>query len=204
MKENLPNKADSIFREEKSPDYGAWLKNPANKFFLYSEGYKEAGKKLWEFCIENRFYSNILIYPLVFNYRQFLELRLKELIIMGYKYLDSDKDFADEHSLIKLWNTYRYEILPNIETIEKDILDNVERIISQFNTEDPLSMSFRYPVTRGPNRKESLNRDTIDLNNFKNVIDKLIYFFDWQWDMISHYEDLKSEMIADMYRDYWH
>lgn len=204
MKENLPNKADSIFRVEKSPDNGAWLKNPANKFFLYSEGYKEAGKKLWEFCMENQFYSNTLIYPLVFNYRQFLELRLKELIILGYKYLDSDKDFANEHSLIKLWNTYRHEILPNIETIEKEILDNVERIISQFNTEDPLSMSFRYPVTRGPNRKESLNRDTIDLDNFKNVINKLIYFFDWQWDMISHNEELKSEMIADMYSDYWH
>jgi len=65
-------------------------------------------------------------------------------------------------------------------------------------------MTFRYPVTRGPNRKDSLNRETIDLNNFKNVIDKLIYFFDWQWDMISHYEDMKAEMIADMYREYWH
>ena len=88
--------------------------------------------------------------------------------------------------------------------IEKDILDNVERIISQFNSEDPQSMTFRYPVTRGPNRKDSLNRETIDLNNFKNVIDKLIYFFDWQWDMISQFEDMKAEMIADMYREYWH
>ncbi|MBP8994491.1 MAG: hypothetical protein QM293_10580 [Bacteroidota bacterium] len=204
MKESLPNKTDSIFKDEVNPDYGAWLKNPANKFFLYSEGYKEAGKKLWEFCIENRFYANTLIYPLVFNYRQFLELRLKELIIMGYKYLDTEKDFSDEHSLIRLWNTYRNEILPQIEQIEKDILDNVERIISQFNSEDPQSMTFRYPVTRGPNRKDSLNRETIDLNNFKNVIDKLIYFFDWQWDMISQFEDMKAEMIADMYREYWH
>jgi hypothetical protein len=204
MKENLPNNSDSIFKEELSTDYGAWLKNPANKFFLYSEGYKEAGKKLWEYCSENRFYSNTLIYPLVFNYRQFLELRLKELIIMGYKYLDSEKDFSDEHSLIRLWNTFRNEILPEIEQIDKEILDNVERVLSQFNSEDPQSMAFRYPVTRAPERKDSMNRETIDLNNFKNVIDKLIFFFDWQWDMISHFEDLKSEMIADMYQDYWH
>lgn len=204
MKENLPNNTDSIFKEEVSHDYGAWLKNPANKFFLYSEGYKEAGKRIWEFCIDNTFYSKTLIYPLVFNYRHFLELRLKELIILGYKYLATEKDFSDEHSLIKLWNSYRHEILPKIEVIEKDILDNVERILNQFNSEDPQSVSFRYPVTRGPNRKESLNRDTIDLNNFKKVIDKLIFFFDWQWEMISHYEDLKAEMIADMYREYWH
>lgn len=204
MKECLPNKTDSVFKDEVIPNYGVWLKNPANKFFLYSEGYKEAGKKLWEFCIENMFYANTLIYPLVFNYRQFLELRLKELIIMGYKHLDEKKDFSDEHSLTKLWNTYRNEILPQIEQIEKDILDNVERIISQFNSEDPQSMTFRYPVTRSPKRKDSLNRETIDLNNFKNVIDKLIYFFDWQWDMISHYKDMKVEMIADMYQEYWH
>lgn len=203
MEDFLPKSTDVIFKDEVSQDYGAWLKNPANKFFLYSEGYKKAGKMLWTFCNENKFYSNTLIYPLVFTYRQFLELRLKELIIMGYRYLNAEKDFADEHSLMKLWLTYRNEILNSIENIDSKILDNVEKIISQFNTEDSKSMCFRYPVTRAPNRKESVNRETIDLLNFKEVIDRLIYFFDWQWDMISHYEDLKSEMIADMYRDYW-
>ena len=99
--------------------------------------------------------------------------------------------------------TLTIQILNSIENINSKILDNVENIISQFNTEDPKSMCFRYPVTRSPNRKESINRETIDLLNIKEVIDRLIYFFDWQWDMISHYEDLKSELIADMYRDYW-
>lgn len=203
MEDFLPKSTDVIFKDEVSQDYSAWLKNPSNKFFLYSEGYKKAGEMLWTFCNENKFYSNTLIYPLVFTYRQFLELKLKELIIMGYRYLNVEKDFADEHSLMKLWLTYKNEILNSIENIDSKILDNVEKIISQFNTEDPKSMCFRYPVTRAPNRKESINRETIDLLNFKEVIDRLIYFFDWQWDMISHYEDLKSEMIADMYRDYW-
>lgn len=202
MEDFLPKSTDVIFKDEVSHDYGAWLKNPANKFFLYSEGYKKAGEMLWTFCNENKFYSNTLIYPLIFTYRQFLELRLKELIIMGYRYLNANKDFADEHSLMKLWLTYRNEILNSIENIDSKILDNVENIISQLNTEDPKSMCFRYPVTRGPNRKESINRETIDLLNFKEVIDRLIYFFDWQWDMISNYDDLKSEMIAGMYRDY--
>lgn len=204
MKANLPNKHDKLFQEETRFDYGAWLKNPANKFFLYSQGYKEAGKQLYEYCVNNPFYWNSLIYPLIFNYRQFIELRLKELIIMGYNLIEEEKDFADCHSLSKLWYTYRNEILVDIEPIDQDILNNVERIISQFNTEDPKSMCFRYPVTTAPNRQESLNRNTIDIDNFKNVIDKLIYFFDWQWDLISHYQDLKEEMITEMYREYWH
>lgn len=154
MEDFLPKSTDVIFKDEVSQDYGAWLKNPANKFFLYSEGYKKAGEMLWTFCNENKFYSNTLIYPLVFTYRQFLELKLKELIIMGYRYLNVEKDFADEHSLIKLWLTYKNEILNSIENIDSKILDNVEKIISQFNTEDPKSMCFRYPVTRAPNRKK--------------------------------------------------
>ncbi len=198
MLEDLPNENDELFREETNLEHGAWLKNPANKFFLYSEGYKEAGSRLYEMCTGSRFHWNTMVYPLIFCYRQYCELRLKELIIMGYKYLDEKKDFRDEHDLLKLWKVYRTEILLKIETIDKKTLDNVERVISQFNNEDPKSMNFRYPVTRGPNRQESLSRATLDVANFKKIIDKLITFFEWQWDMLSHYEDMKSEVISFM------
>lgn len=203
MNKCLPNQNDQLFIEEKNKQYGVWLKNPANKFFLYSEGYKEAGKQLFEFCMNNKFYLNTLVYPLIFNYRQFVELRLKELIIMGYKYHDIEKDFSDEHSLTKLWRTYRTEILDPINNIDKEILDNVEKVISQFNSEDPKSMVFRYPVSTGPERKNSINKETLDLDNFKKVIDKLIYFFDWQWDMLSNFQDMKDEMIAEIYSNYY-
>ena len=86
----------------------------------------------------------------------------------------------------------------------KNILENVERLIKEFNDLDPKSMNFRYPVTRGPNRKESLSNESIDITNFKSVIDKLIYFFDWQWEMLNHYQDLKNEMVADAYSNYWY
>lgn len=197
MKELFPQTSDILFKEEVPPDYGAWLKNTGNKFFLYSEGYKEAGKRLYEFCSKNRFYVNTLIYPIVFNYRQFIELRLKELIIMGYRLLDINKDFANEHSLLKLWVTYKNDVLANIGNVESEILNNIERIISQFNTEDPKSMSFRYPISNSSQRNEYINRDTIDLDNFKKVIDKLIYFLDCQWEMISHYEDIKLKMYRE-------
>lgn len=203
MKEKLPTKNDRLFIEEIEKNYGAWMKDPPNKFFLYSEGYKDAGEKLFEFCIENKFYISSMIYPLVFNYRQFIELRIKELSMMGNTYLGNDIDFADEHSLLKLWNNYRNNILAKIHKVDDEILNNVERIISEFNSEDPKSMCFRYPVTRAPNRKESVNRETIDLNNFKFVIDKLINFFYWQWELISNNQDLKNEFLAEMYSQYY-
>lgn len=200
---DLPNNTDELFKEETNPAYGAWLKVPTDKFFLYSEGYREAGQQLWDICSKERFYWNSLVYPLIHNYRQFVELRLKELMIMGYKYLDINKDFADIHDLMKLWRAYKDDILKKVETIDDDILNNVERLIKQFQTEDPKSMSFRYPVSKGPIRKVHLTRQTIDLLNFKEVIDKLIHFLDWQWDMLTHYTDMKSEVLADMYREYY-
>ena len=34
-------------------------------------------------------------------------------------------------------------------------------------------------------------------------MEKLIFFFDWQWDMISHYQDFKEELLSDLYRQYY-
>ena len=203
MENNLPKGNDTLFRDEVDQNYGAWLQNPANKFFLYSEGYKIAGEKLYEFIVDNTFYQNTLVYPLIFNYRQFIELRLKELIIMGFKYLHKDNDFADEHNLNNLWRTYKVDVLPHITTVESKILRNVEKVISQFTKEDPDSMHFRYPVSKAPAREAHITRNTLDLKNFREVIDRLIYFFDWQWDMISHYQDLQDELISEIYREYY-
>lgn len=122
---------------------------------------------------------------------------------MGHTYIQTDGDFPDEHSLTKLWNIYRNELLPQIDrSIKKDTLDNVEKLINEFNSIDPKSMSFRYPVTKGHNRENSIKMPTIDLENFRNSMNKLMYFFDWQWDMISHYEDLKQEMLSEWYGEY--
>lgn len=204
MDKNLPNGSDKLFREEVDQNYGAWLQSPANKFFLYSEGYKDAGEKLYEYIIANTFYQNTLVYPLIFNYRHCIELKLKELIIMGNKYLHKHNDFADIHNLNSLWEKYKCDILPLISsTIEPKIIKNVDRIIAQFTQEDPDSMHFRYPVSVAPHRTPHISRNTLDLKNFKKVIDKLIYFLDWQWDMISHYQDLQDELISEMYREYY-
>lgn len=195
---DFPDNKDNLFIEETDPINGAWLQRPTDKFFLYSEGYKQAGEVLFKQYTSAKFHGQFLIYPLVFNYRQYIELRLKELITMGYKYLGEENDFRDIHDLKKLWNTYRYDILVKIFKVDSNTLDNVERLITEFNIIDPGSFSFRYPVTRGPNRQTTLSMSTIDLKNFKVIMDKIARFFEYQWDTIDNYQDLKNEHIAEM------
>lgn len=200
----FPKNGDKLFKAEVRADTGAWLANPANKFFLYSEGYKNAGDALFKYCIENPFYNNTIVYPLVFTYRQFIELRLKELIMMGNKLNDAIEDFPDEHNILKLWKLFRDEIYPKIGQEDKNLFDNAGKIIEQFTSEDSQSMNFRYPLTGGAIRRDSLKRETIDLVNLKKVIDKLYNFLTSLWDELSHYEDLKQEMIQEYFSERWH
>jgi DNA-binding Lrp family transcriptional regulator len=123
---------------------------------------------------------------------------------MGNRYIDAFDDFPNEHSLIKLWNIYRGKIVPEVNDSEntKDLLDNIERILSQFNTEDPESMSFRYPVTKSPKRDFHVKRRTLDIKNFKDVIDKVIHYFEWQYELLMYSQDVKDDIIAS-YQDEW-
>jgi hypothetical protein len=59
---------------------------------LYSIGYKMAADVL----IENSGrYPDFLIYPIVFLYRQYIELRLKQIIIQGNSIIDNSKVIPD-------------------------------------------------------------------------------------------------------------
>ena len=208
MDVSLPGKGDKLFLPEEDYFEGAWIGNPGNKFFLYSEGYKKAAKVLFGFCEGNAFFNNTVVYPIIFLYRHFIELRLKELIVLGYQYLDIHEDFPNDHSLERLWNKYRSDIVGAVDNWDKDDLDNVERLLREFNQIDPKSFSFRYPVDTSPERNPSLSLETVDLKNFSEVMEKLIYFLDCQVLSLSSYLDLKNEMIADMmndmYQDYYH
>jgi len=203
---DFPNSTDVLFREERNSDTGAWLKNPANKHFLYSQGYLLAANTIYDSIESDRFRQNTLVYPMIFNYRQFLELQIKELSAIGNNYLGREKDFDSGHQLKKLWDEYRNNILKEINPdFDQALLDNVEELIVEFVAEDPGSTNYRYPfknLEKGAapsTRKVSLTRDTLDLRNFKETIDKLVNFFAWQWDLLDSAQITRDEMLSDRY-----
>lgn len=207
---DFPSSTDVLFQEESDSDYGAWVKNPANKFFLYSQGYLTAANLIYASIGESPVYQNTLVYPMIFNYRQFLELRLKELSVIGNKYLGRDKDFEEVHSLKKLWNDYKNSILSELEpNIDIALISDVERLINEFEAEDPNSMNYRYPHKKldkgaaASTRKESLSRQTLDLKNFKATIDKLIHFLDIRWEEMDINQTMREEYLSDMRENYY-
>ncbi len=75
----------------------------------------------------------------------------------------------------------------------------VNRLIHEFNFIDPKSMSFRYPVDKALN--PSVTMQNFDIDNFKDVMDKLANFFDCQLEIMKMLEDYNSEM-ATKYASY--
>lgn len=201
----LPESGDRLFKSfNEDFRHNAIVSAGMSKFFLFSEGYKTAALKIFEQLDGSAFHANFLVYPLIFLNRQFLELRLKELI-SGLNFSFSQSyDFPNGHELDRLWNTYKNLILQasGSHCPDEATLENVERLIFEFQSIDPQSFSFRYPVDKTAARKPSLKITNIDLLNFMTTMNKLYNFFAWQSDMVFHMIDITNEFIGIMQSEY--
>ena len=160
------------------------------------EGYRETTNLLLEKIVEANdndwLKIDSLIYPLLFNFRHYLEVIIKDTIryhrIYKREIFSNETGFVKEHSLIKLWNElkpYLQENYAHIDTNQTD-LKAVENLLTEFNTIDNGSYSFRYPFegSKNPNTEivYSVGTMTIDLNNLQTTIKKIqIYFEGVNW-----------------------
>lgn len=206
----FPGSEDKLFVDFNS-DYrkNAIIKSGIDKLWLFSEAYKTAALKLYEQIDGSPIYANMFVYPLVFLNRQFIELRLKEFIA-GLNYTFVQKyEFPNGHGLRHLWDIYRSLIIKIGEhsAPDSDVLDNTEKLIYEFDSVDPGSFSFRYPVDTKAERNPSLaGKNSMDLVNFMDIMRKLYNFFDSQSEvvavLIDYTDDMIKEYESEMYSYY--
>lgn len=112
----------------------------------------------------------MLLFPIIFCYRQYLELLLKNIYYQN-RTSDEYKDFISKvlHDLEKIWNNVK-----NIINLASEDLDAMEEFILIFNQLDPSSMNFRYEFGRDQTRLLS-NPITIDTFVMKCFIDTIDY-----------------------------
>lgn len=142
---------------------------------------------------------------MIFCFRQFIEVRLKELVYMGRKELFETPDFQKQHSLSNLFKDYINSVLPKLDpNYDKCMVDNVKCLIDEFNSIDPKSTSFRYPVEK--KLKPTLNIPNLNLDNFKEVMDKLSNYFDAQLEVVkllgNYNEEMATEYASYFYESY--
>ena len=153
---SFPAKGDKLFIS--IPHEGRWLPSGIKDIFKLSEGYRLSAVSLYQEIKKNEWINKqYLSSAMIFSFRQFLEVRLKELIYIGKRELFEDPQFKATHSLEDLFQTYTKEVLPKADpSFDKEMVSIVNKLIHEFNFIDPKSMSFRYPVDKELNPNHNL------------------------------------------------
>lgn len=185
-----PRKGDKVFKPDIDWWHNACLNYVSDQWNLYALGYKLAGDIIFEYVKETRRDQDKLVFPIVFLYRQFLELRLKELIKKGNILLKKYKEFPKQHNLDILWLQCKKILMESelIDPQDKHDLDAVEECIHQFSEKDPYSMSFRYPTDK-KNRKSLPGLTHINLRNLSEIVGRVSLFLDGASTAFDYYLD---------------
>lgn len=194
---NWPDKKKSLFSKRKDWWNLARIKitNLDEGFSVYSQAYKDAADILVEHTKKDKTSINFLVYPILFLYRHYIELALKELIYVASQYLEKEQSAFNSHDLIFLWNKAKKlisELNIDIIDISEDDIKAVENQIKQFNELDKSSMTFRYPVDKKGDVFKNLS-DYINVENIKEILDGLYAWFYGLVCVIGEYQDLKNQ-----------
>jgi len=162
----------------------------------YIAGYKIAADKLVSDIESNRQDQDKLVYPIVFLYRQYLELAVKGLIQDGRRLLDID-DWTPitHHRIDRLWpicSGLLAQISPG-DSVEE--VAQIGRLIDEFCRIDPTSMAFRYPSDK-EGKPSLVGLGVINLRNIRDVISKISVILDGASYQLDHYLSIKSEILG--------
>ncbi|KAA0226940.1 hypothetical protein EDS67_18675 [candidate division KSB1 bacterium] len=169
-----PEKKKSLFSERKDWWNVARLKirGEAEGFSIYSEGYRDAADKLVEYAKTDQTSIDSLIFPILFLYRHYIELALKEIILAATLYLGKQHKSIKSHNLTQLWQRVK-ELISEVELdIPIDEMIAIENQISQFDMLDNSSETFRYPVDKQGNVFKKLS-DYVNVENVREIVDGL-------------------------------
>lgn len=115
---------------------------------IYAAGYKDAADALVVALAERKASLDSVVYPLVFLYRQGLELELKLILPLARRLAGKEAIADHQHGLMPLWSELRRH-LEQLDPREDDKeLPAIEDFIRQLDTIDPGSFAFRYPTTK--------------------------------------------------------
>ncbi len=199
----LPRFEDKLFTRD-----GDWLNAcvgiSSNQWIGYVDGFKLGAEVLMQYVVDTMSKQDYLVYPIIFLYRQSLELQLKRIFTIGNTLLEKvpDNKVLTQHRLLPLWRECKSIIneVSGGKTPDTFSLDAVENTLREFESRDPVSTTFRYPFekTGKPSHSASTN---INLANFTDVAQRVFNLLDCCSTWFEQLYEDKCEMLA-YHRDY--
>jgi len=157
-----PKAGDKLFTTSQRRDSNAFIDLLGhNRLVMMMTGYKRGADLMVQRASENRSDRDALIFPIIFNYPQYIELSLKYLVSTYGRMVGVDAIW-NTHSLTPLWESF-VEVLDGYDIREPQGVDAVVgEIVAEFAKVDPNSFSYRYPVDK-KGCPITLAHDEIDL-----------------------------------------
>jgi hypothetical protein len=172
-----PRNGDRLFKESPQWQHNAWVGGPVHyRLVVMMEGYKLAADLAVKRAVSHRPDRDFLVYPIIFNYRQFIELSLKHLIATYGPTVDVQAMW-DTHDLERIWKTFVKVLTGYGQEIAEDDTSAVAKIVAEFAKVDPDSFSYRYPVDKRGNAIPT-TQDLLDLAALADVMGALGNYFD--------------------------
>lgn len=167
-----------------------WTSDARN---LYISGYKRAADVLVKSVVDNNANNDILIYPIAYCYRHYIEMSLKHLILDLNVLLDKQGKLSPTHDIKKLWEACK-KLLLELDT-EEDF-DTVGNCILEFYKIDPNGESFRYSLDNKGNNSLPDDLKYINLSNLAETMEKLGNFLESSLNFVIVKLDEKKEWEA--------
>jgi len=170
-----PNETSHVFLRGEPSRRVAWIPNDAAQWHRYACGYKEAAERVYESWVALS--DDSLVFPIVFLFRHYVELRLKELMQSAENFLDLPSAWQSNHNIAELWENLSL-LLPKIFPDEPQVdLENTGRLLRELAEGDPYSFHFRYPENKkGQQYLEDIER--LDVVSFTDAMRRLSAFLD--------------------------
>lgn len=193
------NKNDKLFKSDFDWQNNACLNYLSDNWWPYVAGYKRAADLLVEYVKDTHRNQDILVYPIVFLYRQYLELLLKQIIQDGSRLLDMNQTLPKNHKINNLWEQSRKILIKVWPDADLNDLNTIEQCINQLSETDPFSTAFRYPTDKEDNPSLP-DIKHINLRNLSEIINKTASLLEGVSAWIGEYLENKLEMKAE-YRE---
>lgn len=171
-----PKVGDELFPQGSSP-FSAYIpKNPGERGYHLTAGYRLAADILVDRTEKESWLRGKLVFPILFCYRHFIELTLKDLLHSYGKLADLEPDTAN-HNLEHLWRDYRILIDRMGDADAGDTgTSAVEGWVAEFVKIDPSSQAFRYPTNSKGTPFYGVY-ESVDLLNLKTIMLKMDTYF---------------------------
>lgn len=142
---------------------------------MQAEGYRIAAERLAEHA-PHWHEQDFLLYPIVFLYRHYVELRLKDLIGLGQRLAQETLLVPEGHDLIRLWGVAKPHLERELDPDDGDRsveIAQMERVIEELAALDPRGTAFRYATGAHGGRPLPDGASRLNLQQFATTMTKL-------------------------------